>query len=218
MTPWQKPEKDATFYTNFFKKIARTFLKLLPCDTSQAPNWNCSEKLAQMNFFIVGGFSGWILLQWFCWRNCQVCLSGFKANTPEGGVVVIQEWKREALGIWDEGGMWECWGWLGRECFGGSRPGGGDDPAGRQLGGRGERVSEGNGHVPNPGKQRVYPFQSVALRAAGALSFFGRGVFMNRPELVMRNFGSLKVHLTISKLIQLLLENPAVLKTSLTTP
>ena len=39
-----------------FREVRANFC-LLPCDTSQEPNGNCSEKLVQMNIFILGGFS-----------------------------------------------------------------------------------------------------------------------------------------------------------------
>ena len=39
-----------------FRKV-RANISLLSCDTSQEPNGNCSDKLVQMNFFILGGFS-----------------------------------------------------------------------------------------------------------------------------------------------------------------
>ena len=38
-----------------FRKIRANFC-LLPCDKSQEPKGNCSEKLVQMNFFMLGGF------------------------------------------------------------------------------------------------------------------------------------------------------------------
>ena len=40
-----------------FRKVRANFC-LLPCDTSQEPNGNCSEKLVQMNFF----YFGWIFV------------------------------------------------------------------------------------------------------------------------------------------------------------
>ena len=48
-----------------FREIRANFC-LLPCDTSQEPNGNCSEKLVQMNFFILGGlFLGGFLVDRF---------------------------------------------------------------------------------------------------------------------------------------------------------
>ena len=44
-------------------KLVRVNFWLLPSDTSWEPNRNCSEKLVQMNFFILGGFFGWIFIQ-----------------------------------------------------------------------------------------------------------------------------------------------------------
>ena len=38
-----------------FRKVRANFC-LLPCDTSQGPNRDCSEKLVQMSFFILGAF------------------------------------------------------------------------------------------------------------------------------------------------------------------
>ena len=40
-----------------FRKIRANFC-LLPCDTSQEPNGNCSEKLVQTNLFYFGWFLG----------------------------------------------------------------------------------------------------------------------------------------------------------------
>ena len=55
--PTPNPEtKKNTAFTRTFSKSSRELL-LLPCDTSQEINANCSEKLVQMNFFISGGFS-----------------------------------------------------------------------------------------------------------------------------------------------------------------
>ena len=48
-------KKNTAFTRTFFRKVRVNF-SLLPCDTSQEPNGNCSEKLVQMNFFILGGF------------------------------------------------------------------------------------------------------------------------------------------------------------------
>ena len=44
-----------------FRKV-RVIFCLLPCSASQEPNGNCSEKLVQMNCFILGGFFGWIFI------------------------------------------------------------------------------------------------------------------------------------------------------------
>ena len=53
--PAPNPEisRKRRVYANFFEKIAQTFC-LLPFDTSQEPDGNCSEKPVQMNFFILG--------------------------------------------------------------------------------------------------------------------------------------------------------------------
>ena len=50
--------KESRVYANFFEKFVRTFA-FFPCDTSQEPNGNGSDKLVQMNFFILGDFFGW---------------------------------------------------------------------------------------------------------------------------------------------------------------
>ena len=42
---------------NLFRKV-RANCCLLPCDASQEPNGNCSDRLVQMSFFILGGFLG----------------------------------------------------------------------------------------------------------------------------------------------------------------
>ena len=48
-----------------FQKVRANFC-LLPCDASQEPNGNCSEKLFQMKFFIwVVDLFGWIFLLWY---------------------------------------------------------------------------------------------------------------------------------------------------------
>ena len=44
-------KKTARLHKLFFFKVRANFC-LFPCDTSQDPNGNCSEKLVEMNFFI----------------------------------------------------------------------------------------------------------------------------------------------------------------------
>ena len=46
--------KNAAF-TRTFRRVSANFC-LLPCDMSQEPGRNCSEKLVQMNFLLWGGF------------------------------------------------------------------------------------------------------------------------------------------------------------------
>ena len=55
--PTQNPEipKQTPRSRELFRRVRVNFC-LLPCDTSQGPNGNCSEKLVEMNFFILGGF------------------------------------------------------------------------------------------------------------------------------------------------------------------
>ena len=57
--PTPNPEipkkKKKTRLRELFRKVRANF-SLLSCDTSQEPNGNCSDKLIQMNFFILGGF------------------------------------------------------------------------------------------------------------------------------------------------------------------
>ena len=55
--PTQNPEipKNTPRSHELFRKV-RANICLLPCDTSQEPNGNCSEILVQMNCFILGGF------------------------------------------------------------------------------------------------------------------------------------------------------------------
>ena len=56
--PTQNPEipkKKTPCSRELFRKVRANFC-LLPCDASQETNRNCSEKLVQMNFFILGGF------------------------------------------------------------------------------------------------------------------------------------------------------------------
>ena len=55
--PTQNPEipKKTPRLHELFRKVRANFC-LLPCDASQEPDGNCSEKLVQMNFFILGGF------------------------------------------------------------------------------------------------------------------------------------------------------------------
>ena len=53
--PYQKNNEFTV--RELFRKVRANFC-LLPCDTSQESVGNCSEKLVQMNFFIVGGFFG----------------------------------------------------------------------------------------------------------------------------------------------------------------
>ena len=58
------PDKNPPKISKYHKKNAFTPTSsknspnfcLLRCDTSQEPDGNCSEKLAQMNFFILGRF------------------------------------------------------------------------------------------------------------------------------------------------------------------
>ena len=54
--PTQDPEipKKTPRLHELFRKVRANF-SLLSCDTSQEPNGHCSEKLVQMNFFILGG-------------------------------------------------------------------------------------------------------------------------------------------------------------------
>ena len=53
--PKSRNTKKNTAFMRTFSKSSR---ELFPasCETSQEPNANCSEKLVQMNFFILGGF------------------------------------------------------------------------------------------------------------------------------------------------------------------
>ena len=60
-------DKKHTTFTRTFRKVRANF-SLLSCDASQEPKGNCSEKLVQMNFFILGGFFGWIFLLWSMYR------------------------------------------------------------------------------------------------------------------------------------------------------
>ena len=55
--PTQDPEipKKTPRSHELFRKVRANF-SLLSCDTSQEPSGNCSDKLVQMNFFILGGF------------------------------------------------------------------------------------------------------------------------------------------------------------------
>ena len=53
--PKSRDNKKTPRLRELFRKVRANF-SLLPCDTSQEPNGNCSEKLVQMNFFILGGF------------------------------------------------------------------------------------------------------------------------------------------------------------------
>ena len=48
----QKYQKNTAFTRIFFRKVRANFC-LLPCDIGQEPNGSCSEKLVQMNFFIL---------------------------------------------------------------------------------------------------------------------------------------------------------------------
>ena len=60
------PKKTPRLH-ELFRKVRTNFCPL-PCDTSQEPSGNCSEKLVQMNFFIFWVdfffFFGWIFLLW----------------------------------------------------------------------------------------------------------------------------------------------------------
>ena len=56
------------------QKVLRDFQRTLRqlwdnFDTNQEPSGNCSEKLVQMNFFILGGFFRWIFLLWSIWNE-----------------------------------------------------------------------------------------------------------------------------------------------------
>ena len=55
--PTQNPEipKKYCVHANFFEKFARTFA-FFPMTEVRKTDGNCSEKLVQMNFFILGGF------------------------------------------------------------------------------------------------------------------------------------------------------------------
>ena len=52
---WQADAKKKARLHELFRKVRANF-SLLSCDTSQEPNGNCSDKLVQMNFFILDGF------------------------------------------------------------------------------------------------------------------------------------------------------------------
>ena len=52
----EMPKKHAAFTRTCSKSSCK--LLSFPCDRSQEPDGNCSEKLIQMNFFIWGGFFG----------------------------------------------------------------------------------------------------------------------------------------------------------------
>ena len=49
----ETPKKNTAFTRTFLKNSLELFL--LPCNTSQKPDGNCSEKLVQTNLFILGG-------------------------------------------------------------------------------------------------------------------------------------------------------------------
>ena len=53
--PTQNPEipKKTPRLQELFRKVRASF-SLLSCETSQEPSGNCSDKLVQMNFFILG--------------------------------------------------------------------------------------------------------------------------------------------------------------------
>ena len=53
--PKSQNTKKTPRLRELFRQVHVNF-RLLPCDTSQEPNGNCSEKLVQMHFFILGGF------------------------------------------------------------------------------------------------------------------------------------------------------------------
>ena len=48
--------RNCAFTRAIFQKQVRANFCILPCDTSQERNGHCSEKLVQMNLFILGGF------------------------------------------------------------------------------------------------------------------------------------------------------------------
>ena len=53
--PKSRNTKKTPCLRELFRKVCVNFW-LLPCHTSEEPSRNCSEKLVQMNFFILGGF------------------------------------------------------------------------------------------------------------------------------------------------------------------
>ena len=58
------PNTKKTVFTRTFSREVRAHFCLLAFDASQEPNGNCSEKLVQMNFFILGGFFRVDFLLW----------------------------------------------------------------------------------------------------------------------------------------------------------
>ena len=66
--PTQNPElptKKHRVHTNFFENFARIFAFFPVTRVSQEPNRNYSQKLVQMNLYMLGGFwRGWIFLLW----------------------------------------------------------------------------------------------------------------------------------------------------------
>ena len=70
--PTQNPEipKKHLVYTNFSRRVRVNF-SLLPRDTSQEPNGDCSEKLVRMNVLFWADFFGWIFLSLINWDDFQ---------------------------------------------------------------------------------------------------------------------------------------------------
>ena len=79
-----------------FWKVRANFCPL-PYDTSQEPNGNCSEKLVQMNFFILGGF---FRVDFFLW--CKMLAGAFwcKMTIMEGGFRVASDKCFASCAIW----------------------------------------------------------------------------------------------------------------------
>ena len=53
--PKSRNTKKTARLRELFRKVRANF-RLLPCEASQEPNGNCSKKLVQMSFSILGGF------------------------------------------------------------------------------------------------------------------------------------------------------------------
>ena len=122
-------------YANFFEKFAS--FCLLPCDTSQEPNGNCSEKLDQRNFFILGDF--------FRVYFPPVIKRRITVDLPQSPQMmnkwwrVLPEYPLCPQKIWCQLGWWECQ--VPHKPFG---------PPGRGGGCKGSKISRRKKHMKAP--------------------------------------------------------------------
>ena len=87
--PKSRNTKKTPRSRELFRKVRANFC-LLPCNASQEPDGNCSEKLVQMNFFILGGvFSGgFSSSECICCRITECNGEQYSRGSPKVGLKI----------------------------------------------------------------------------------------------------------------------------------